>query len=605
MAAITFSDLNNGKADLDHVAAIATSNALTAVDRLGREKKTIAGVLASIPDSGVLGKDTRASLESDLQHRDGVVAMVTNDGVAENNTTYRKVGAVGAGGWVVSDASPVSLLQARTVIVERETEEISYVPSRFSQLRIAFIDSASGLAHGGMLANGEAIGRQGEDMASVINRTIDLDTRRFSSLGFALVDEETDLVISGFDAVTGEAIGPVSAAPECVALPAASLLHVGGMGQSLMAGSGGVPLLSVAQAFLNRMFDRVRLPTTLTSFAPLVESVSALGEGETIMSSWTAQTSAMRANPVPMLASVHSAGGHPINSFIRISPLYQALLTTVRAARDLCIEIGESYYYFGTAFLQGEQNDKDGSTYDYYLTTLKGIAVDLDADIRQATGQVCPVPLLVSQVSNWTNATEANRVHPMSAIAQYQAAKELPGLVALVAPKYMLPYVDGTHLSAHGYRWHGAFFAKAQRVIADGSFWRPLMPTSVRKRGPRAIVAEFHSPGGFPLTFDVAAVTDPNGQKGFEYVDDAGSAALTSVQIVGDNAVCFSVARDMTANPKLRYAYTGVQGAPAGPTSGPRGCLRNTDPLVSYYKNADGSPYPLFDWCVHFIEEIV
>lgn len=605
MTALTISDLNNAKSDLDHVAAIATSTALTAVDRLGQEKATITGVLASIPDSGVLGKETRSSLELDLQHRAGVIAMVTNDVIVKNNTTYRKEGPVGSGRWVVADASPVSLLQQRTTAVERDTEEILQIPSRFTQLRVGMVDGASGLVHGGTLSNGQAVGRLGADMASVITATAEVENRRFSSLSFAVVDQDSGLVIHGLDATTGESIGVSTATSAGTRLPAAALTHVGGLGQSLMAGSGGMPLLSTVQRFKNRMFDRVRLPEVLTAFSPLVESASASSEGETIMSSWTAQTSFMRANPVPMLASVHSAGGHPINSFIRISPLYQALLTAVRAARELCANAGESYAYFGTAFVQGEQNDKDGSAYAYYLETLKQIAVDLDLDVRSATGQDRPVPLLVSQVSSWTNAAEANRSEPMTAIAQYQAAKDLPDLVVLVAPKYMLPYVDGTHLSAHGYRWHGAYFAKAQRVISEGGTWRPLMPLTVRKRGPRAIVAEFHSPGGFPLTFDTSSVTDPNGQQGFEYVDDAGTAALTSVQLVGDNAVCLSVARDMAANPRLRYAYTGTRGAPAGPTSGPRGCLRNTDPLVSYYTDVDGSPFPLFDWCIHFVEEIV
>lgn len=605
MTALTISDLNNAKSDLDHVAAIATSDELTAVDRLGQTKATIAGVLASIPDSGVIGKDTRVSLELDLQHRAGVIAMVTNDTIAENNTTYRKVGPAGAGSWVLADASPISLLQKRTAAVERDTEEILQVPSRFTQLRVGLVDSASGLVHGGTTSNGESIGRLGADVASVVSTTTELENRRFSSLGFAVVDQASGLVIYGLEAATGNDVGVRAASWSRTRFPAVSLTHVGGLGQSLMAGSGGIPLLSTVQPFKNRMFDRIRLPEVLTAFSPLVESTSALSEGETIMSSWTAQTSSMRANPVPMLATVHSAGGHPINSFIRISPLYQALLASVRAARDLCANNGDSYAYFGTAFLQGEQNDKDGSTYAYYLETLKQLAIDLDADVRTATGQVLPVPLLVSQVSNWTNAAEANRAEPMTAIAQYQASKDLPGLVALVAPKYMLPYVDGTHLSAHGYRWHGAYFAKAQRVISEGGLWRPLEPLAVRKRGPRAIVAEFHLPGGFPLTFDTSSVTDPNGQKGFEYVDDAGAAALTSVQLVGDDAVCFTVARDMAANPRLRYAFTGTRGAPAGPNSGPRGCLRNTDPLVSYYSDAGGAPYPLFDWCIHFVEEIV
>lgn len=50
MPAITIADLNNAKTDCEHIAAIATSPALTATDRLGNIKKTLAGAIASIAD---------------------------------------------------------------------------------------------------------------------------------------------------------------------------------------------------------------------------------------------------------------------------------------------------------------------------------------------------------------------------------------------------------------------------------------------------------------------------------------------------------------------------------------------------------------------------
>lgn len=44
MAAIQIADLNNGKVDVDHVATWANSTALTATDRMGRTKRTLAGI---------------------------------------------------------------------------------------------------------------------------------------------------------------------------------------------------------------------------------------------------------------------------------------------------------------------------------------------------------------------------------------------------------------------------------------------------------------------------------------------------------------------------------------------------------------------------------
>jgi hypothetical protein len=48
MPAITINDLNNGKLDVDHIAAIATSTGLSAVDRLGNAKDTITGAIYKI-----------------------------------------------------------------------------------------------------------------------------------------------------------------------------------------------------------------------------------------------------------------------------------------------------------------------------------------------------------------------------------------------------------------------------------------------------------------------------------------------------------------------------------------------------------------------------
>lgn len=125
MPVITSLDLENAKVDVDHIADIANSELLTATDRLGNTKATMKGaviaieakvsevesakesalvaipdILASIPDKGVIGFETRDILYADLNHLQSTIALVTNDPVSDYNTTYRKVGASGSGSWV-------------------------------------------------------------------------------------------------------------------------------------------------------------------------------------------------------------------------------------------------------------------------------------------------------------------------------------------------------------------------------------------------------------------------------------------------------------------------------------------------------------------------
>lgn len=51
MPAINIADLNNAKQDVDHLAAIATSTDLTATDRFGRTKRTLAALEAEYPNA--------------------------------------------------------------------------------------------------------------------------------------------------------------------------------------------------------------------------------------------------------------------------------------------------------------------------------------------------------------------------------------------------------------------------------------------------------------------------------------------------------------------------------------------------------------------------
>jgi hypothetical protein len=97
------------------------------------------------------------------------------------------------------------------------------------------------------------------------------------------------------------------------------------------------------------------------------------------------------------------------------------------------------------------------------------------------------------------------------------------------------------------------------------------------------------------VTADVT-VTDPNGACGFEYFDNSGSPpAITSVA-VSENSIRITLASAPTGkNGRVRYAYSSVLGNWAGPTTGPRGCLHDSDPAVGAITGKH-----LYNWCVHF-----
>lgn len=154
-------------------------------------------------------------------------------------------------------------------------------------------------------------------------------------------------------------------------------------------------------------------------------------------------------------------------------------------------------------------------------------------------------------------------------------------------PKYQMPYTgDGVHLPASSSRRLGEYEAKAiERTVFGSGRWLPLHPIAAIQ-SPGAVTLHFHVPVG-GLAFDLATVSDP-GARGFELA----GATITGTPVISGNTVIIPKTGTATA---VRYAYTGISGHDAGPVTGPRGCLRDTDPAVSQF---DGTP--LYNWCVAF-----
>lgn len=87
-------------------------------DRLDGHDADIASLQTS-QTAGMLGYATRATLEADLAHADGTLAIVTNDATLANNTTYRKSGASGTGSWVQA-SDRITALDTRVATAETD-----------------------------------------------------------------------------------------------------------------------------------------------------------------------------------------------------------------------------------------------------------------------------------------------------------------------------------------------------------------------------------------------------------------------------------------------------------------------------------------------------
>ncbi len=379
-----------------------------------------------------------------------------------------------------------------------------------------------------------------------------------------------------------------------LAIRHADVNHVLATGQSLSTGANGYPSLSHTQPYANLMFTTGVMAggESLVRFAPLVES------GVETMSSGFANLAAKIAKgdfgeDHAILVSAHGVNGAPYWAIKSHTKPYVNGLAQVRAARDVAKARGLSYVVRAVTVVHGESDHVISNP--RYEQDLLAWQADYERDVKAITGQTEPVPMFDTQTSSWTRYGTTTSVIPS---AQLAAHVDSAGKIVLVGPKYHLTYSsDGIHLASEGYRHMGEDYAKAyRRVVLEGGTWEPLRPKSITRAGA-VITVTFFVPSP-PLVLDTTHVSDP-GDLGFEYVDDGGRAKIASVTVTAADTVTITLAQEPTAaHGRLRYAYTGVLHAKGGPTTGPRGNLRDSDATPS--RSGD----PLWNWCVHFDEPI-
>jgi lysophospholipase L1-like esterase len=375
--------------------------------------------------------------------------------------------------------------------------------------------------------------------------------------------------------------------------PRAALHHVLGTGQSLANGTAGSPALSTSQPYANRMFDTGVLPGAPkgTTFVPLVEqSVETMSSSFANLVTKLARDS---GGSHDLLVSAYALGGAPYASMKKGTPAYAVTIAQANAAVAIARASGIAYDVTAVTSADGGGDHVAKNT--HLADDLAQWQQDFETDLRAISGQATPIPLFNTQYSSWT---EYDATSPIP-IAQLRAHVEHPGKVIVVGPRYPFLYgPDGVHLTNEGYRLMGEYYARAyRRVVVEHGTWEPLRPKTVT-RTAAVITVRFLVPAP-PLVFDTMHASDP-GNMGFEYADDGpATPTITSVALSGADTVTITLSAEPTgANRRIRYAYTGVQGAHAGLQTGARGNLHDSDATPS--RNG----YALYDWCVHFDEAV-
>jgi hypothetical protein len=374
--------------------------------------------------------------------------------------------------------------------------------------------------------------------------------------------------------------------------------HVLSTGQSLAIGGLGAPVLSKKQNYENLMFGKGLLgygTGKQNQLSPLVEQFwETMSSGLSSIASQLYITPYNNSGSSPknkhnLLVSVHAQPGLPYALLKKGTQPFSTGMNQFRLAQLIAATQNKSHVIRCVTCVHGET---DHTFYNSnYAKDLIEWQADYEAEI-QTRGQTEPVPMLHSQMSSFTSYQSKTSVIPGQQLA---VSVTNPRKLPLVMPKYFLEYRDGVHLTSEAYRQMGEYYGKVyNHVILEGATWEPLRPVRLSRTGA-VISVRFHVPEP-PLVLDTTLVSDP-GDYGFEYADNSGSQpTIKSVRLVDEDTVeiTLSSVPKTGAISVLTYAFYGKSGAPAGPRTGARGCLRDSD-LTPSRNNS-----PLFNWAVHF-----
>lgn len=368
------------------------------------------------------------------------------------------------------------------------------------------------------------------------------------------------------------------------------LHHILGTGQSLSEGWAGTPPLTTNQPYSNLMLSGVG--QTGTDLVPLIEGPnlhsalvetisSALGNTLTALSPQTNYTAIVTRN---------GEGSTAYSGLKKGSTWYAKGLGQIQSAQATATNMGHAYQVAAITVVHGE-SDHVANNGPYYAGYLKQWQADYQADAQALTGQTNAVPMFFCQMSSHTKYNATTSLIPGAQLWASETSRAL----TLVCPKYFLTYSDGVHLTAGSYRHLGEYYGKAlKRVLVDHAAWDPLKPVKITRNGA-TITVDFVVPVP-PLAIDTTRVLAQTNY-GFEYADDTSSATISNVAIVDADTIAITLSTTPTgANPRLRYAYTGVSGSWAGcnQAGSARGNIRDSDATQSLYGNN------LNNWLVHF-----
>lgn len=390
--------------------------------------------------------------------------------------------------------------------------------------------------------------------------------------------------------------------------------YVPSYGQSLSVGWTAKPVVTTEQKDGNLMFKGGVRPfeggNDRSAVVPLVETISPDGaRGETPISGAAGnfmhllkKRDAGKAAKVRFLCSAAGVGGVSIGVLSKGKAPYQRILDDLNAGKQLASKAGKSFSMPCFVWTQGETDQQDKKTKEWYKEKMRALIQDIDADAKAVTGQKNDVLCFGYQVSSHLNYFVQNPTdYPVIAVAQLDLALEKDSRYIMTTPMYHFSYSDGVHLTASMSRLYGEYAGYVMyKVMVEGVKWKPVHPVAHalgRQGKDWTVDVKFFAPVP-PLVLDTETILDP-GNYGFSLVNSQEEPLeIRSVSLNGKNVVRIVTSSDPSGC-HLRYGMTLKEKLPSGPRTGARGCLRDSQGEKVKTRIQD-VVYRMDNWCPFF-----
>lgn len=596
MAVVTVQDLENAKADVEHIAELATSPATTSTDRLGQQKKTWTGIKEELEAEAAITQTWQNAAAAEGA-RGGSEAARDSTFILGNTAvdiaTGRASVADGARFKAVAGPEEVGEFQRTSSTTQ---DFITSVPSANLVRRMAS-DAAAGVI---------------EDPALDIIPLV-MDDAGGVQVGYRISTQE--LLGPAVERAVGkrgeEGRGKVLPPSLFTLTPVSSAIWFGVVwhGQSNPQGAtgqyGSLPV-STTQPYFNRTFSggtKADTPAGMAGDMLLVEQAYGgvdIGYSETPVSgtanyaiTWGARNLGINPATCIFFGFTGGEGGLSITQISKPGGPYTNLMAQVDAFVARAVAAGKTPIIQDVLIDVGETDNITGTTQAAFETLLKQMRTDLDTDIRAKTGQTNPVHLLVVQTSYGA------RLRPAVARAQFNVCKT-HDYIHFTHASYFLPFeVDGTHRTEWGHREQGNVAGRSQaQLVFEGRVPDWIEPISAVAIGTQLRI-RFKVPRP-PLRFDLNTIAQTD-QYGFAVSDSGGAVTLSNIHIENGVEVVATMSRVTTlaAAPEARYGFDAIAAKLAsGPiTDGASGNLR--DSTGDTY-TIDGVVKDAAHWAPHF-----